>query len=89
MCLDHAAVAMNITLKIERPVSSFFWNSLRGVSRSPVTVVKDDPYTNFAIKQKAETIHQLLGLSIHYSENWASLKIHRNFSIKTKNKLQG
>lgn len=63
VCLDHESVTMNITLKMERPVSSFLWNSFRGFSRASATVVKDDPYTNFAIKQKAETIHQLLGSS--------------------------
>lgn len=48
---------MNVPLVLERQVLNLLKHSSRGVT----TNYKDDRYTHFALKQKAETIHHVLG----------------------------
>lgn len=51
---------MNVPLKLEHKIFTTVRQSLRAcavVSKSS----KEDPYHNFALKQKAEAIHSLLG----------------------------
>ena len=51
---------MNIPLKLELPVLNLMRFSSRTFAR---VSVKDDPYSNFALKKKAETIHSILGIA--------------------------
>lgn len=51
---------MNVPLLFERPVLNVLRHFSRGVAKVSQTA-KDDPYSRFALKQKAETIHHVLG----------------------------
>lgn len=54
---------MNVPLLFERPVLNVLRHFSRGVAKVSQTA-KDDPYSRFALKQKAETIHHVLGFKM-------------------------
>ncbi|KAI9552766.1 hypothetical protein GHT06_020646 [Daphnia sinensis] len=59
---------MNIPLLLERPVLNVLRHFSRGIAGVSQTV-KDDPYSHFALKQKAETIHHVLGFKMSKAKN--------------------
>ena len=75
---------MNIPLQLELPVL----NLLRFTSRTLTRIsVKDDPYSNFALKKKAETIHSILGIACCLCQVHPSINFTSNFVTFTGLKL--